>query len=248
MSPATRNGSRSKTEPGNSRSPDASGTTRTPMPKFEGCTAGHEISFVKRGANPHTAVLLAKTAATPPESADMEVKLFKALLGMNDVTKAYALALPEDKLTVFMAKTMDEQAAEATAAKTAAEAEAQKRLEIETGKSARELELEKTLATQRTEIDELKAARTEDNIEKRATIEFAGFPGGNAAVVPLLKAYAGLPEAARLASENVLKAQITLAKSAGATFGKTEEELAKFAPATTELVTKAAEIAKSRGI
>lgn len=223
------------------------------MPKFEGCEAGHEISFVKRGANPHTAILLKKNApSTPAEKAVMDAKMLKALAGMDDVTKTYLVGLDDEKAVAFVAKAADEQKAEAHAAHDAAEAEKAAKEAKKAGKTAKEAELEKHLSDQATEIADLKKALAEDRataeLEKRANTEFAGYPGGNEKVIPILKAAAAMPEDQRKVIEDQIKAHITLAKSAGATFGKSQDELNALAPVQTEVAAKAAELAKAKGI
>lgn len=226
---------------------------------FRGCAEGREIAMTRKGSNPHTAVLVAKNAptpatpaATPPENLDMTpaevAKTMKTMMSFDDVTKTYFVGLSEDAAVAFLAKSADDQKAEATAAKAAAdkitaEAEAGK-----TGKTARELDLEKRLNDQQAVIDTLKSSQVERDLEKRAREDFAGFPGGHEAVLPLLKSFAKLPDTDRVAAEAVLKAQALLAKRAGAEIGFSEEEIAKAMPATAELEKRAKELAKAEGI
>lgn len=233
---------------------------------FQGCIEGREIAMTRQGMNTKdnkalTTVLVAKSAPTPPapapatippENLDMTpaevAKTMKTVLSFDDVTKAFYVGLPEDAAVAFLAKSADEQKTEAHAAKTAtdkvvAEAEAAK-----AGKTAAEVELQKRFDAQTAEIELLKADRVDRDIEKRAREEFDGFPGGVTAVVPLLKAYAGLPADVRKASEEVLKAQCTFAKTAGRNFGLTDEDVAKAMPATAELERKAADVSKSKGV
>lgn len=236
------------------------------MPRFEGCVEAKEISLcpVSRGggANQHAHALVFKHADPPggqqpkPENKPMPAALTDAekaaaaqaeinkaarsvankIAGMSDATKAYYLALDDDKQDAFLAKSAEDMAAEA---KTAAEAAEKKRLEDEAAKSGKTVEvvaLEKRLTDQDEIIKGLQAAQVERDIEKRADTEFAGYPGGAAKVIPLLKAYAKLPEADRTASEAVLKAQCNTAAAAMLTFsGRTEADLSKASGAQARL-------------
>ena len=223
------------------------------MPKFEGCLEGQEISFTRKGSNQHTAVLLHKSvrqlqrsapagdpAPTPSaEPETMDISTAKALLGMNDVTKSHFLALPDAEAVAFLALDAATQASTAQVAKSAADEADRARVIAETGKSAYVLDLEKRVALQGAEIELLKGDKIDVAVAKRAAAEFSGYPGGEQVVIPLLKAYAKLPDAERIASEDILKAHITLAKSAGATYGRTPDQMATLAPAHTEVVAKA---------
>lgn len=224
------------------------------MPKFEGCVEAKEISLTRKGANQHAHVLIRKNAEPAPGDAqpklettqmtdaekkaaaiarDLEVSKIalaqtNKIVGMTDVTKAHYLGLDADAQLAFLEKSGDDMAKEAEAAKAAAEKTKLEEDAAKSGKTTRELELEKRLDTQSAEIETLKAAQIERDLEKRADAEFAGFPGGSAKVIPLLKAYAKLPEDERKASEDMLKAQCLLATGLTKTFGgRTEEGINK---------------------
>lgn len=229
------------------------------MPKFEGCIEAKEISLCPKslggGANPHAHVLVLKTlaggkpterktektmsGAAAPSTADIQkaaLAISNKIASMNDVTKAHYLGLGEDEQLAFLEKSADEMA---EIAKTAKEAADKKKMEDEAAKSGvtpQMLELQKSNEALRQELDTLKAKDAERDLEKRADTEFAGYPGGSAAVVPLLKAYAKLPEEARKASEEVLKAQCKTAKSVTTAFGiATEGDVSKAAGAQKRL-------------
>lgn len=244
------------------------------MPTFEGCVEAREISLTRKGANQRAHVLVRKTAAvaadpkleTKPMStltdaekaaaATRAAEITKAALtisnkiaGMSDVTKAYYLGLEEDKQIAFLEKStkdMDDEAAEAAAAaKAKASADAAKAA----GVTAREQELQKRLDDQSKEIDALKAVQADRDIEKRAAVEFDGYPGGIEKVVPLLKAYAKLPEADRLASEEVLKAQAKLGREASKTLGaRSQEDITKADAANARIVEAAKKLSEDSKI
>lgn len=178
----------------------------------------------------------------------MITKALQRIASMNDVTKSYFVGLEESVAEAFLAKSAADQDSEATTAAEVNKKAAEEAERAKSGKTARESELEKRLDGQASEIEVLKAKLGDADVEKRANTEFDGYPGGAAVVVPLLKAYAKLPEADRIAAENVLKAHRDLAKSMVGTIGLTEEEVAKAMPATVELAKKAADLAKSEGI
>lgn len=226
------------------------------MPKFEGCVKGTEISLCPKtkggGANPHAHVLVLKTLSAPgadtkTETIEMSTEAEKAaaaartaeinkaareisnkIAGMSDVTKAYYLALPDDKQDAFLAKSADEMKVEAETAKAEADKKAAEEEAAKSGVTPQMLALQKSNAALAAEVETLKAAQVERDLEKRAHDEFDGFPGGPAAVVQLLKAYAKLDEPARKASEDLLKAQAATAKQMSKTFGgRTEQDLTK---------------------
>lgn len=246
------------------------------MRLFQGCLRADEIAMTRAGANSKdgkglTGVLVQKSAdktdpapeaKSPPENSDMDAaELAKAqasaldvILTMDDVQKSHYLALPTaDAKVAFLAKSADERKTEADTAKSAADKVTLEAEAAKAGKSAREVELEKRAADQDKRIADLEKAdkdrRVDAEIEKRAREEFDGFPGGQAAVVDLLKAYAVLPDEARKASEDVLKGQCELAKRAGSHLGfMSESEIEKAAPAQAELQKKAADVAKRDGV
>lgn len=245
------------------------------MPRFEGCKEAKEISLVRRGANQHAHVLVRKHAASTPDAVqpqpettqmtDAEKKAAaeaqaaevrkialaqtNKIAAMSDVTKGYYLGLDETAQLAFLEKSAEDQAKEAETAKAAAE---QKKLEEEAAKSGKTpqlLDLEKRFEAQRQELDAMKAAQVDRDLEKRAETEFAGFPGGTAKLVPLLKAYAKLDPEARTASEEMLKAQAKLAReSTIARGGRTEEDVSKADASKTRIETATQELMKSASL
>lgn len=230
------------------------------MPHFEGCVKAKEISLTRKGANPHAQVLVLKTAAGPagttqPENSTMTeaekaaaaataaaevqkaaLKIGTAIALMDDVTKSYFVALGEDAQVAFLAKSAADQKTEADVAKAAADKAA---LEVEAakaGKTAAQLETEKSLVVANTRIEDLEKRLAEQDIEKRAATDFAGYPGGATAVVPLLKSFAKLPQAEREAAEAVLKSQCELAKASTVTYGaRTDADVSKAASAKKKI-------------
>lgn len=174
----------------------------------------------------------ATIAARDLEVSKIALAQTNKVVAMSDVTKAYYLALDETAQLAFLEKSAEDMATEA---KTAAEAVEKKRLEDEAAKSGKTIEvvaLEKRLTDQDEIIKGLQAGQAESAIEKRADTEFAGYPGGSAKVIPLLKAYAKLSEEDRKASEAVLKAQCKTGAAAMLTFaGRTEADMNKAASA-----------------
>ncbi len=215
------------------------------MVKFLGCKKAAPLAVTRVGANPGAHVLIKKTKGAPaPESETTEMNDAEAakaqaaavskILGMNDVTKAHYLALGEDAQVAFLAKTADEMNAEAATAKTAADTAAAAAVAAAAAATADTAAVAKSVTDLQAENAVLKARLDTADLEKRANTEFDGYPGGVDAVLPLLKAYAGLPEAARLASENVLKAQAKAALDSGVTVAKRVSNSAA-AAATTQI-------------
>jgi colicin import membrane protein len=222
-----------------------------------GTKEAKELSIVRHGANQHSHVLITKNLSPAPkpvpasksgllENDQMDFETMKALLGMNDVTKAYFVGLSDEATAkAFLAKSEADRDAEAVAAKTkaddAAKAEADK---ADASKSDAD-KLKSQLADTQKALDDMRAERTaekrESELEKAAnSADFDGYPGGSEAVLALLKAYDGLPAAARDTSVAALKAQASLAKSVGTSeYGARDEaglaDLAKKAPASAEV-------------
>lgn len=238
------------------------------MPKFEGCVEAKEISLVsvKRGggANQHAHVLIRKRAADPAadgnqvENTEMptQAEITKAALAMtvavakmDDVTKSYWLALGEDAQTAFLEKSATDQKTEADTAKAAADRKVAEAEAAKSGKTVEFVALEKSNSELRAEVEALKAKNVESEIEKRADAEFAGYPGGSVAVVPLLKAYAKLDPEARTASEAVLKAQCQTASAmTKALGGRTEEQVSKADAAKSRIEKRAKELATEKSM
>lgn len=220
---------------------------------FEGCVEAREISLTRKGANEHAVILVRKNMAPEanPEKIDMDV--LKALAAMNDETRAYFLTLKtEETQKAFLAKKPEEQGAEVEKAAAAVVEPVVDAADI--AKTATTVaEMQKAFSLQQKQLDDIVAKGVEDRataeIEKRARTEFAAYPGGEAKVVPLLKAYSKLSEEDRLASEGVLKTQCEFAKRAGAQLTLvTEDEYAAAAPASAEVAKRAQELAKEKGV
>ncbi len=228
------------------------------MRVFKGCVIGREIAYTRKGANPLTTTLVTKTDKTPahpasttppaenPEMNAAEVaKAATLILSMNDVTKAHYLALAPEAQAKFIELTPEAMQTEAEAAKAAKDAAAAAAAALTAGATEREVAQSAKITTLSTEVETLKSRLADSDVEKRANSEFAGSPVARPAWSKLLKAYAKLPDDARKASEDLLKAQCDLAKRAGGELGFTEEEAAKSFPAHAELARTVAELRKS---
>lgn len=239
------------------------------MVKFVGVKEAGPLAICKQGANQRAHVLMtktrkqsagAKTAPAPlinvPENTDMDFKTQKALLALEGVTKAYAVAITDEAaFTAFLGKTAAEQTAEAEAAKAKTDEAEAARLALETGKSAKEIALEKTLADNAAEIAALKKKDTDRDeavaIEKRARDDFSGYPGGVEAAVKMLTAAKTLDADARKTIEDGMTAQIAVAKRFTEVTGKNAVDSVKAAPANAkidaEVEKRVAETKKSKG-
>lgn len=238
------------------------------MARIVGAKSAKELALTRNGANQHAHITLRKsltpsTPAAPANSGnpDMEITALKRVLMMNDVTKAHFIGLDDTASTAFLAKSVEDQDAEAATAKKALDDAAA----VETAKTAATAAAtgagnEQIAALQKsvtaltgvvTNLTETLATKgLEETIAKRYASEFQGFPGGLAAITPVLKAAAAMPEDARLVVEKSLKTQAEIAKRSGFVFGEGVDEttLAKTAPATTKVNKEASERSTKKSI
>lgn len=238
---------------------------------FEGCSQAREISLTRKAANTHAVVLVRKTAAagatseTQPEITDMDAaEIQKAALTQaaaivaktavwTDVTRSYFAALPAESHEAFLAKSAAEQTAEADAAKAAADRKAVEDETAKSGKTARELELEKRIAGQDEIIKGLAQRQADAEIEKRASSEFAGFPGGQAAAVETLKTAKALRDAGNetgaVSIETLMKSQVDMARAGGHRYGaRADVDTSKSAGARERIDAEATKRAKEKNI
>lgn len=247
------------------------------MPRYEGCVQAKEISLCPKslggGANQHAHVLMLKSlnggqpvakplektempaaaaAATAPTAADLQKAALanvNKILGFGEVTKAHYLSLDEDGQVAFLEKSKEEQDKIATEAKEAADRAAAEAEAAKSGVTPQMLELQKSNQRLTSELEALKAKDVQRDLEKRANDEFAGYPGGAAAVVPLLKAYATLPEDVRKASEDLLRAQAKAARESTSVFGgRSEEDMTKAQGAAKRIEEAAKALATEKNI
>lgn len=225
--------------------------------KVVGCKEAKEISLTRSGANPLAHVLIRKNMApaqpNPSETPEMDAKIIKAMLALSDEAKAYVIGLDDAATTAFFAKSAEDQTAEVEKAKKKAPVTTSGENEPDADDMQKSIaRLEKSFKDVAAENAELKKSLAERDatavIEKRATDEFAGYPGGHAAAVSMLKSVQGLDEAGRKGVEDMMKSQIEMAKRVTTTVGLNEEEFAKAAPAKAELAKKAQEIAVAKSI
>ena len=246
------------------------------MAHIIGCKAAHELTTCKQGMNQHAHVLYTKSKKAEPGQATaksekiMEPDAVAALVNKSvqeamaksaawtDQTKTYYAGMKPDDQGKFLAKTADDQNAEAEQAKTnhdqlmGKEKAAKVAAETEIGKALAEHPVVKSLVE---ENKLLKAAGRLQEIQKRADSEFAGFPGsedgkqtGREVVVETLKSLEGAPENVRTVTENAMKAQIASAKAlAGAPSGYGGAAPAA-GSAMQALKAQAKEVAKAKSI
>lgn len=227
------------------------------MARIVGCVEAHELTTCKQGANQHAHIIMRKSLGAPSakptpqtssESDDMDFAILKAMLAMDETTKAYASGLDEEALKLFVAKSAADQKAEAHAAAKvlddAAKAEEARKKALE----ATETETQKALREANDKIASLEARDAERNrdreLDKEAGMaDFDGYPGGLEAVKAMLKSIDKLEPPARKAVVDSMKSQATLSKkSLGELGGRTEEEINKAAPKMAAFVKKRAEI------
>lgn len=225
--------------------------------RIVGCVEGREITLTRAGAHPLAHALIRKSLQTEP---DMDVAIAKAIAGFNEETRAHFLTLSDTDMTAFVAKSAADQAADVEKAKKTPpyvkpgdepDADDMKKSIAEIVRAAMAPVTEQ-LAELKKSNEQLAAKdleRTRDvEIERRASTEFAAYPGGAVAAVKMLKSIAGLADDERADIEKMMTARIELARRGGMTVALTEDELSRAAPATTELSRKAKELAKSKNI
>lgn len=225
-----------------------------------GVITAREVSLTKDGAHPIAHALITKSrSATEP---DMDVIIAKAIAGFTPETNAHFLTLSDTDMTAFLAKSKEEQAADVEKAKKPPPFVKKDDDAADMKKSIADIVrsvVGEVTAPLMGEIAELKRSnealaakdleRSRDvDLERRAASEFSGYPGGATKAVSMLKSIAGLNEAERADVEKSMKAQIELARRGGMSFALTEDELARAAPASTELARKAKELSKSKGM
>lgn len=229
-----------------------------------GFKEAREISMTRKGMNEHATAVVLKSyvdPAKPPEpveSPEMKFEIMKALLGLTDVEKTYFDTLPDEAAaTAFLSKSADDRLVEAKAAKEKADALAHAAVLAnaptdDLTKSAPFIELQKTLLAQQevikslTEVNKDKADLAE--IEKTARgVEFIGYPGGEPAVVEMLKSAKVLPEASQTSVIDLMKSTAAtnrmIAKHRGLDVHETD--MSKSAPATAEVEKMALDIVKA---
>lgn len=236
---------------------------------YVGCKEAKEISLTRYGANPGSFVLMTKSRNKPPgedpnpsetENMPTPEEIAKAAstaaaamvsksLQWDDVTRSYFGALPEADQAAFMEKAVDVQKAEAAKAKADKDTAEVERAAREAGRTAKEVELERSLAATNATVDALKAQLADAAIEKRANAEFSKFPGGVEKAVEMLKTAEKLTGADKENYLAMMKSQVANISR----FTKTEserspEDIAKAMPATTRLNTEIERVAKESNI
>lgn len=225
------------------------------MAHIVGCIEAHELTTCKVGANQGAHIILRKSidAPTPsvpavktethPENDDMDLAIAKAIAAMNEVTKAYFLALADDAAKLFIAKSPADQEAEAAAAK-AKDDEAAEKTKSDTAlaeKAKSDAEARATVLENKNKSlqDQIDALKTAGEIDKEASSpDFNGYPGGVDAVKAILSTLGGVSAQARKAVVDGLKAQATMATAAlGERGGRSDEDIAKSAPGTHAFTT-----------
>lgn len=216
--------------------------------KIVGVTEVHEISLTRKGANQHAKVILRKSLGAPPttttEDPDMEMKITKALLGLNEAGRTYALGLEDDKLKAFLEQSDEDRATEV-----------QKHVDAEIKAKADKDAADKLKAAGdpevvalRAEVDTLKSAALAEKektaiaeIEKTAAREYPDVP----TAVDTLKSIRDLGEDARKPVLATLKSMQDMAKQFGVVHG---DDTAIDGDATTAYRAKVAEVSKAKSI
>jgi CO dehydrogenase/acetyl-CoA synthase delta subunit len=211
------------------------------------------VAVVAEGANQHAHILLRKKkdeTPTPPtnlkEESDMDPKIMKALLALDQTGKDYVLGLPDDQITAHFAKTADEQATDIK--KHVEAAELAKAKELEKAKAdplvadlMKKVDgLTASVGTLQAENDLLKNRTLETDLEKSAKSDYPLVPDA----LNVLKSIQGLDEAGRKVVTDSLKARQDMAKKLVKTYGAddvTDHE----GSAKVIVKTKIAELAKS---
>lgn len=242
------------------------------MGHIAACLEAHELTSCKQGANEHAHMILLKamkgpkdkSSASPQPSGDpampdldaaaitkaateQATSMIAKTILWNDVTKAHFGALVGEAQSTFLAKTAEEQNAEAAAAKKVIDDAITADAAKAAGVTAETLELRKTVATQSEQLKALQDKDAERDLQKRASTEFDGYPGGADVLVPLLKSAAGLPADQKKTFEAGLLATAVAAKASTAQVSLTVDEVNKTMPASAEIEKVASERAEANG-
>lgn len=229
------------------------------MARIVGCVEAYELSTVKQGANQHSHIIMRKSVTAPapaptPENDLMEAAVMKALLGLDEITKNYAVALSDEDFNKFMAKTADERIKEAKmSADAQAKADAAAKEKADLAEDAKK-GVDGALAKLTAENVELRKKFDDQTVEREMektsnSAEFKGYPGGASAVLTILKSIAELTPEMQKPIIDSLKSQAQLAlKVLGEEGGRTEEDMEKTAPANAEFKKKVAEYATEKSV
>lgn len=225
------------------------------MAHIVGCVKAHELTTCQQGANQHAHILFKKsvvnrekTGGESPtdqpnlETTPMSIAAMKRVASMNEVTKSFFVALDDTAAEAFLAKAVEDQDKVAADAKKAVDEAAAVIEAQKSGKTVAEAALEKSNATIAELQKRLDANDVTREIEKEAShADYQGFPGGEASLVPQLKAIRSLPAEMQKTMTDGFKRQAAFAKSTGAHLGlpTTEEEITKAAPTISEVTKKA---------
>lgn len=234
------------------------------MAKIVGCIEAHELTTCKQGANQHSHIILrksvsgaaAKTAPLQPtpENDEMDFAITKALLAMDDITKAHALTLSEEALKAFLATSVEDQKKTAHDIHDAAEADAKKAKDAAESAAAAAGDTTKSVADLQKRVNELEAEKAvgvrDGELRKSIRDDEAlkGFPGGEDAAFIALKAVDKLDDATKATVLKGLHAQAAMAKTGALEIGGlSTEDLEKSMPATAKLRKKVEEVMEADG-
>lgn len=224
-----------------------------------------EVSFVRRGSNPKSKVILKKSADTQPptENTDMlkSVAIAKALAAGGALAAYVESLTKEEDLDAFLAKDEAGQTADVAAfakaknmpfgedTKAAPAKKADEAIEGEAGADAlakaveaavaKAVEpLQKALEEANGRVEELQGGVVKATLEKRAATEFKGLGKSAAETVSILKAVDAIGDAdARAAITDILKAHAELTGKIAGSIGL--RELGKNANSATARLQKA---------
>lgn len=191
-----------------------------------------EISGTVKGANEHCTEVFRKSFGAPPTQkaktgdpapktpteSDMDMKITKALLGLNDAARGYAAGLEEDKLKSFLELDADARQAEVDTHVAAEKAKTDAAAAAEKAKAAGD----PVVNALREEVETLKSAAAADKAKSREAelkeTAKSAYPGVPTALA-VLKSIEGLSEEQRQPVIDSLKAQQEMSKNFSKTFG-----------------------------
>lgn len=214
----------------------------------------HEISGTVKGANEHCTKLFHKSfgnggqpqgdPAPNPTESEMDMKITKALLGLDEAGRTYALGLEDDKLKAFMEQSPEDRTAEVTKHVEAEKAKADAAAEDEKAKNAKDPQI----VALEDKVKSLEAAATAEKTKAR-DLELKDIAKSQYGAVPnaltVLKSIEGLDDAARQPILDTLKSQQEMAKSLGVTVG---EDDAAEGNAVAQYEAKVDEVAKEKNV
>lgn len=222
--------------------------------KYIGCKKAKEISLTRDPAQPLATVLVRKSAGDPtPENDDMNVKHLQRVASMSDVTKSYFAGLSEEAVKTFLEKAVEDQDAEAEAAKKASDDAAAKAKAEEEARKTKEGITDEAVKALRDENEVLKKRLDErdraDEIAKTCREErFRGYPGGEEELRKAVTAAFGADEEVRKTLLAQAEQIAKMASMTGQELGtRNERDIARSHPKSAAVIAEATKRAKANG-